>query len=296
MYTFCPSSEALLAKCIAAAPPPNPNNKWMLAFRRNIEEPKHNLNLSRGEKNPVVLTCDVVMNDECMNDYEELIDAIETDPTSRWDYIVEECTKNPNLFVLLSERLTTPSIDKLCKHVIITKNSFEFLENFCKHFLVNCIKREYNRLYLDFFVEIHKEHEELYKIMLQIILQDTDIPEKMLSDFITFLNEDEQKEFIKNILHIKLTSENFVHYLPTILNAYKISKNSDETQNYIFSLLVQHNDVCRNNKQYGKLFLAFLQTEKAMGRVLNLKYLKDLLENHITPFRKPCEKILNDLQ
>lgn len=308
IWTFSASSQQQLLRCIKSAKPPNENNKWLIRFgRRNIDS-----NFARDRSNLVEeITIDLSAPDvdnplpaeepdkvaSSPENYEEILEVIEQEPVLKFQYLVEESMKNSNLLVKLARSLSLASIEKISRHIFdsIYKNSL-FIQQFHELFIPELLKRELNWLSLDVVVRSHQVYPESFKILLNIIVKDTQISNKVLQDLVASFSEKEMTKLMSDISEIELTTEQFLHNIFSIYMIYKDCEKATHIQNYINSITSQNYHHCISDKNFGRLLLSFLQAQKQLKCHLDFVNMERIIESHRSPFKRPCAMVLNELK
>lgn len=303
-WTFAPSSEALLKRCLDAAAPENLENKWVKHFKKkrlNLlkSEPKPNNSVDKIKKGDIALLPDAKEDTKPVILYSEIdetfFESIETEPIFHFDFLVEKCVKDHKLFIELAEKLSGNTVEKICNHILSKKEVNEiFLEQFYTSFFPAYLEQEYSLVSLDLLVRAEKSNPSLFKKLLKLLFKNIEIPSKLFQDFFETLNEHKKSEFTSSLLEIDLSPKEFNHHLFTIYIAYKDSKKTDRINNFIFTNLLRNCEDCVSNKNYGKLILVFLQVMKDNPRN-DIKKLEKVLEMHRSPFKKPCLNIFNEI-
>lgn len=294
IWTFSPSSEIQLQKCIAAALPPDENNKWVQKFFRKLDENSTTHNLTEQQHERLNISENTPETDS-QDNYKEFIEIIENESILRFEDIEEECCKNRNLLVYLAEQLSSPSVEKFCKQLHSKTTSDVFLTNVYTKFIPTIIKREYNRYIIDFLVLSRENRKGYLEILIDIVIRDTAISRNVLNDYILTLNKQERVEFMKRILDMDLSAECFAYNIPVVYNIYKECSKSHDVQCKMLPKLLEYGLHCKNDRHYGKMLLAFLQTEQSIDKKANEKAIKQVVEKHRSAFRRPCEIILNKI-
>ena len=158
---------------------------------------------------------------------------------------------------------------------------------FYKYFLHSYIKRENSRFCTDILLQTYLKYPEYLKIALKVILKDLDIPNSVFKDFILNLNPINQSDLLETLSDIQFTAEEFSHNIFNIYTAYKSCSKTDSIQKYIISCLKIYSNFCYNDKNFGRIFLAYLQFERCMKRNVDCSVLEDLIERHKSPFKRP---------
>lgn len=78
IWTFSPSSEIQLQKCIAAALPPDENNKWVQKFFRKLDENSTTHNLTEQQHERLNISENTPETDS-QDNYKEFIEIIENE-------------------------------------------------------------------------------------------------------------------------------------------------------------------------------------------------------------------------
>ncbi|XP_045783222.1 uncharacterized protein LOC123879514 [Maniola jurtina] len=313
LWQFLESSQPLLKRCMELATVES-NNKWIQKFGNKSE---HFGKDEVSDTNTVNHQNDI--NDEAIPITNDPIEAMDIDekpifnpvrvklerddisreildlePITHFDYILEKCLENPNLYQILAEELPLNSIEKLFKHIYDTKNvNSTFLENFYTIFFPAFLKREPTRLSLDLLIK-GKCYPLFHKHLLLIIFKDTELPSNILHDFVSTLNMNEQTEFLITLSHSDVPKEAFLYHLVTIHTAYKNSLKNNELQNYILAKLGHISENCATDKNYGRFLLNFLQSHKDYRT--NITEIESIVETHRSAFKKPCLNILNEIK
>lgn len=312
-WTFSPSSMPYLQRCIAVAPPPDPNSKWIQKFGKKVTQIESVTNENATiDKNLSNTQIESVTNETATVDknegnllntekyaaitYEDFFDTIESESTLPVEYIMEECTKYPGLIPKMAEKLSSNTVELLFKHIYSMKDvETMFLCTFISTFLRTFIKVQYSRLCIDLLVKLNEQYPQIFKELLQTLVNDTEIPNEVLDNYIAVLNEESITSFIKTFSTIDISSEVFTQNVSMLYTAYKNCIKNDFIQNYIQKVLVQHSKPCASDRNYGRLFLTFLQSEKAMGRKGDIQILEKCLDAHRSVFRRPCLLLLKQI-
>ncbi|XP_052748220.1 uncharacterized protein LOC128200092 [Galleria mellonella] len=310
IWTFHPLSEDEVLKCIALAPRPNDNNKWFRRFGHkliapccndeNILSPKTNDRVEKKSKTPDPEDCPLEIEknkiDSNEKHFEDFLEAVENDPILQFNSLVEECLKDNVLLTKLAQKLTTFSVEKICKHIYENENiNSAFLEIFHKYFVPAYLKREHSCISLDILVRAHAKYPVLFKTLLCTILKDPEIPNLFFQDFISSIDETEQTKLLLDISNFELRTEEFINNIFSIYTAYKNSEKTDRIQTFILDHILQCGHICSNDKHFGRLLLAFLQAEKHLNICQNYGNIERIIEIHKSPFRRPCWNIFKEL-
>lgn len=291
-WTFSPSSELYLRRCIAAAPQPDLDNKWYQklgvkdspVLDKNIEKPANVGNNSHevGKEAPLI-------------NYEDFFDTIESESTVPLEYVMKECNKNPELVTKMAEKLSINKVEQLFKHIFHKKDiENNFLKTFSIHFLPTYFREHTSRLCIDLLVKLNEEYPEIFQELLEILMNDTQLPNQVLKNYIAALNETSVTSFMQNLSSIELTLEGFSHNVLVIYLAYKDCIKNDQIQNYIQKMIVQYSKGSVTDRNFGRLFLTYLQSEKALERNVSIQIL-ECLEAHRSPFKRPCSMLLKEI-
>uniref|UniRef100_A0A2H1VDU1 SFRICE_030899 n=1 Tax=Spodoptera frugiperda TaxID=7108 RepID=A0A2H1VDU1_SPOFR len=275
-----PAFRAGAPRCLNAASPPDPNNKWLQTFG------PQNLELINKTNDTIIVTdspeCALVPETQenvdvnLTNDIEQFLDP-DVDILSKIDDLVEKCLKTPKILVKLAETLPTSTAEKLIEHIIsVEELKTDFLQIFYKFFIPAYIKRENSRFCTDILLKTHAKYPQLLKITLKIILKDVEIENNVINDFFTNLNSDELTKLLEFISDVDFSPEQYTHNLFSIYTAYKSCTKTDNIQNYMFTLLKHCNNFSSSDKNYGKLMLAFLQEEKGLKKNIDILLLEEL--------------------
>ncbi|XP_052746258.1 uncharacterized protein LOC128199688 [Bicyclus anynana] len=304
LWQFSETSQSLLRQCIEASTF-DTNNRWIKKFGSKSDPLNKNEELSGYPNKDDIVTNHTANNmdvEDILTNHTENIKQVEDfwrevselDPISHFDYIVEKCMENTNLYVFLAQKLPLISIEKLCKHVYQTENINPlFIEKFYTIFFPEFLKREPTRLSMHLLIEA-KKNFVCFKYFLATIIKDTDLPDTILNDFISMLNIAEQTEFLVILSHTDIPKEVFVYHLITIHTVYKLGEKNSELQNYILSKLVEISDSCVTDKNYGRFLLDFLQSHRDYRT--NISEIENIVESHRSAFRRPCLNILNEMK
>lgn len=247
-------------------------NKWLGKFKngtkniRMVEEPV----ISESDK-PVI---------EEEKQKQLPADIIDLDPVNNFTEIIHMCTENTNTYCLLANSLSYQSIEKLYNYILNTNVNKTFLEHFYKLTLPIIFKKEYS---IDLLLKIY-EHEE-FKIFLQSILCDKEVPCMIMQEFIKTLNSEEKTKLIQILINIDLPREIFIYHLFTLYTAYKDCIKIQSIQDYIHAKLAQIAEDCVQDKNYGRLLLAYVQSQKSL---IKIKDIEELINIHRSPFKRPC--------
>lgn len=314
IWNFSPSLKDQVQRCISAARK-DEQNKWFQEFGH----------LTRNQNLSEILSCEkiaitpqpieinsenVVVEDKAdteicksketsefeAENIEEIVDSMETEFATRVDFIIEECVKNYNLLHSLALKLSTNTIEKLCKHICDKKDmSKDFISQYFQYFLPNYIKRSYNSATLDILVVSHKKYPLQFKLLLEILIKDTGMPKQVFQDFVQSLDEIGCSSLIMDLSEFDLTSVQFSSNIFSIYTAYKNCKKSERIQIYLQSLLIQHSSFCNTDRHFGRLLLTFLQTQKSLKIPVNGDSIENIIETHRSPFKRPCAVLLKEL-
>lgn len=284
IWTFSASSEPYLQRCIAAAPPPDINNKWFQKFgKKDLSAPaesafEDNQNTANNfENNSSEMEKDATIS-------EDIMDKIKSESMVP-EYVIQECTNNPALIKKMAQQLSTNTVEKLFEHIYSKKDGETEFLIFITKFLPTFIKvHNYSRQCLD-LLESSNKYPQVFKKLLEILINDTEIPNEVLINYLARLNEESLTTLIKTLSNVEITSEGFSKNVFAIFTAYENCIKTDIIQNYIQSMIIKHSLSCASDNGFGRLFLLFLQTEKTMGRKGNIKVLEECLEIHRSPFK-----------
>ncbi|CAG9790666.1 unnamed protein product [Diatraea saccharalis] len=310
IWNFSPSLQFEVELCLSTVSN-NENNKWLKAFghcKFNLVHPprpaEHNnseiegrnastIIVSAEKDHAVVDNAKTTITDN--ETIEKICECLHTDLSSRYNFMIEECLKNPNLLVKLACHLNINTVEKICKFVFESNNvNKDFLVLFFKVFLPAYIKRGYSCHTLDLLLCGSKFSLE-FDIFIRKILKDCNIPNNFLQDYVKMLNGEQQSRYLLLLANLDLSSEQFVHNLFSIYLAYKDCVKSDKIQCLIQSLLYEYSNNCISDKNYGRLLLSFLQTVKSCKGNFNREYVEKIITLHRSPFKRPCLTIFNEL-
>lgn len=290
LWTFSPSSDVYLQRCIAAAPPPDPTNKWFQKFgKKTAIEPTE----STKDKRIVEHKISEEKKDETVN-YEDFFDAIMSESNIPVEYILVECTKNTDLVPILAEKITPHSVEQLFKDIFSRDDVESRFLPFITSFLPAFFKLNNSRLCTELLTRT-SEYSHLFKELLETIINDTEAPKKVLNNYISSLNEQSATNFMKNLSQIEITEDGFLQNVFALYTAYKESNKDDLIQNYIKTLIIQHGNICASDRNFGRLFFLYLQAEKSLDRKVDTKVLEECLETHTSPFKRPCCNLLKEI-
>lgn len=307
IWTFSPVSRPLLERFLNAASmlPPDDTNKWLQRFGHiNTDLSKETDHTASIEDcleleiipNPVDLQKDV----EMLEDVGELVQVLldkETHIESKFDHIFKKCRVTPKLLAKLAENLPSDIIEKLTFHIFDTTNNCnEFLKYFYQYFVPVFIRKHNSRLCTELLIKTNKLHMDCFKIILKVILQDINIQNSVLNDYILTLNGDQQTKLLNDIYNIDVSDKEFLHNVFNIYTAYRTCNKTESLQKKLFSLLKSHSLHCSANKSYGKLLLAYLQQEKDLKINCNYKEIENIIEIHTSSFKRPCLSILEEIK
>ncbi|CAB3234748.1 unnamed protein product [Arctia plantaginis] len=300
IWTFSPDSKPLLEQCLNAAAmlPPDNNNKWLLRFGpKNLDLIKKTDDIDLTEDFPELdITDRPAENQENIQKLVEVLIDPDFDIVSKFHLIYEKCKEKPKLLTKLAENLPSDIIEKLTYHIFDTTNkSNQFLQYFYEYFVPVYIKKSNSRLCTELLLKANKLHTDCFKILLKVILKDTDIQNTIINDFICTLNVDQQTKLLTDINNIELSGEEFSHNVFNIYTAYKSCNKTENIQNTILSLLKTHSVHCSADKSYGKLLLAYLQQEKIFKTNSNYVEIEKIIEIHKSPFKRPCHSVLEEI-
>lgn len=297
IWTFSPTSENLLRRCIEAALLQETDNKWIQKFgcktappllkSNNIEE---NLAATVIEMTP---SSEKTQETKVLVSYDDFFDTIESEINI--DLIVKECSKNPDLLVKMAQRLPVNIVEKLFNIIFASegKDHSIFIDFFHK-FLPLYIKLQYSCICIDIMTKTNETYPEIFQKLLRILLEDTEIPNQVLNNYMSTLDGNKLTNFMENVTVLELSSESFVHNILTIYTAYKDCSKTANIQNWIHTNLLRHSKECVSENNYGRLFLAFLQVEKSLEHFIS-RQLAKCLEEHHSPFKKPCAMLVKEL-
>ncbi|XP_034838881.1 uncharacterized protein [Maniola hyperantus] len=313
LWQFSESAQPLLKRCIELATVDS-NNKWIQKFGNKSEHfDKDEVSDTNAANHPNNTCNGAIPITNCPKEATEIFEnpifvpvrvklerddfsreILDLEPITHFDYIVEKCLENENLYVILADELPLISIEKLCRHIYDTKNvDSTFLENFYTVFIPAFLKREPTRLSLDLLIK-GKCYPVFHKHLLVIIFKDIELPSNILHDFVSTLNMNEQTEFLITLSHSDVPNEAFLHHLVTIHTAYKNSLKNNELQNYILAKLSQISENCATDKNYGRFLLNFLQSHKDYKT--NITKIESIVATHRSAFKKPCFNVLNEIK
>lgn len=297
IWNFSSSSQELLQKCLAAAGPPDENNKWVNEFKRDAIQITEVVKIN---DSPPINEMDVEasINEEQRNLTSSevlLLEAIEENKSLEYDDITNR-NLSKNCLIALAKKLPVPSVNAWLKHILScpTKDDV-FIENVLTIFFPVFLKRHYSRFCLDFLTEFSSVQPVYYSLVINLLLKDVNIPETVLHDFVAKLDEGGKTKFMNNMAGTDLSSEIFEHNLTTILIAYNSCTKSDTVQNFISQSLVQHAEFCKSNKHYGELLLQYLHNEVKMSRTIDTNVFSNIIEKHTSIYKRICMKTLNEI-
>lgn len=304
-YKVSASSETLLQSCIAKAAPINANNKWVQKFgpkRQNTEEILQETEEILIENNPQNLqgedisTMDVEMQMEVENSGvdDDFMNLLESDPISNFDAMVIECLKNQELLTNISKKLSVTAIEKISNYIFANKVNNEFLQCFYQCFLPVYLKRDYSWFSLDLLVKSRIKNPKLFDKLIIVLIKSVNIPNKLLEDFFQTLNEEHKKKLLFKIIEIDFNLEQFVHNLLLLHTAYKEVTPDSDIQNFIYKNIIQYGPSCTTEKTFGRLLFTFLQFQNKIGIVKDYDNMERIIENHCTPFKRPCVNCLRE--
>lgn len=302
LWKFSESSQPLLKRCLEASSTIDPDNIWVQKFGHLLQ--KRNLGKNENEserkeiKTPSPTKVDskatVIVEKEDVP--EELFqDIVESDPVSRFDFIVENCLNDSNLYKKLAKQLPVISIEKLCNHIFQTENvQSKFLKDFYKIFLPEFLKREHSISSIDMLLKAKKYKSEYFNYFLELLIKDTDLPSQVFQQYITIIDKHNQIELMKNIVLYDLSNDVFIHHLHSIYLLYKNCPKTEHLQKHIFLKLSNASQQCASDTNYGRLLLNFIQNQKNFTS--NFAAIEKVINKHRSPFKKPCLNAFNDLK
>lgn len=303
-YKLCKSSEKLLHNCIEKAAPLNTSNKWVLQFdhKRQFAEEINIIIIDNDsenqqeEVNPIFdAKKDTVVDNSSLKTDDDFLELLELDPISNFDCMVQECLKNKNLIIDICDKLSTNAIEKLSTHIFGSNSvNYDFVKSFYESFLPMYLKRDYSWFSLDLLVKSSTYNEKLFDKLTILLIKSVDIPNKVLEDFFQTLNEANKKLLLFKIMEIDLNLEQFSHNLFLIYTAYKQVKVDCKIQNFIYKNIIQFGPNCKTEKTFGRLLLTFLQHQNNIGIIKDYDKVERIVENHCTPFKKPCINCLKE--
>lgn len=310
IWRFSSSSEPLVRKLIETANTLNDNNKWSEKFRHVTEACRNyfsdentiaalsddNENLEGPELNITPeIACEI--GEELMdtNFDADFCNCIEAEPVTRFDFMMEECLKHPNLINALANHLSVNAIEKIFDTILLrTDVGLEFVSIFIQMFFPIFLKREQSWLALDLLLKTNKAFPESFKPLLIQLMSDVNIPSNILQELLQS-SVDLQKEFLGIILHINFTEEMFKHHLYALYIAYKDCIKTETIQNFMQTKLIENAPRCSDEKNYGRLLLTFLQAQKGLTFQTNCITLQRVIEQHKSSFKRPCMTVLNEI-
>nr|XP_053622745.1 uncharacterized protein LOC128682188 [Plodia interpunctella] len=304
IWTFSSSSEEKAERCIAAAQPPDETNKWIQRFGlKNCYRP--NITSNNLNQNKTIISnvqtidedSDVSENDDLnVEHFNELLESIQSEPVSKFPLLVTETLLDHRLLRHLAEKLNSNTAEKIINHIYENKDlNTEFVERIHQYFIPVLLHKEHGWFTLDMVLKSFRIYPKCFDILLKIILKDVQISNQVLQDLFENFNEKETYDVLLILMELELTTQEFLHNILGIYIAYKHCKKTVETQNWVYKQILQHGNGCANDKNYGKLLLAFLQTEKETQTLKNYGSIEKILEVHRSPFKRPCMNLLQEL-
>ncbi|XP_061727338.1 uncharacterized protein LOC133532604 [Cydia pomonella] len=301
-WRFCPATQTVVKNLKTRLTPEEreKRNKWLAEFK---EECKTDFGMSlysllvtsannRDKREAAEAEAE---NTKQVNPTEAFCESVEAEPVARFDYMLEEGTKNNMLFKILAERLSSHAVERICKHMFESKNlkMLELDSFFCNFFPIY-LKRAYSWFSLDIMVKANKAYPLSFRSLMLILLQDLEISNTMINDFVLTLDEAGKYEFMSIVMELELSTEEFIHNLISITSAYKGAEKTDRLQHYIYNSLIQYSTHCLSDWNYGRLLLAYLHSISHGQCSFDIRMMERLIEMHRSPFKRPCMAVLGD--
>lgn len=302
LWKFSESSQPLLKRCLEASSTIDADNIWVQKFGHLLQNRNLVKNANESERkeikapSPTRVDSKATVIIEKEDVPEELLqDILESDPVSRFDFIVENCLNNSRLYNKLAKQLPLTSIEKLCDHIFQTENvESKFLGNFYKIFLPEYLKREHSISSIDMLLKANKYNSEYFNNFLELLIKDTELPSQVFQQFISIIDKNNQIELMENIVLYDLSNDVFIHHLHSIYLLYKNCQKTEYLQKHILLKLSNASHQCASDTNYGRLLLNFLQTQKNFTS--NFDAIEKIINKHRSPFKKPCINAFNDLK
>lgn len=298
IWKFSPENELLLQRCLNSAPPLDDNNKWVLKFGiRNPDLLPKTTGNNIANDSPSYDDISIVqeqLNEKNSTILEEVLDP-EFDIKANFFELVNICLKEPNSLTKLAETLPKNTVETLYTLIFESNDlNTEFLELFFEKFSPAYIKRDSSRFSSNILNKTFEIYPQYLKYTIKAIFNDLDIENNVVLDFISSLSPQNQSEFLLMLSNMNIMP--IENHILSIYTAYKTSNKIDSDQYFILKCLKNYSNLCINNKNYGKLMLAYLQCEKSLKRDIISNDFVELIEIHKTPFKKPCLNLFKEIK
>lgn len=303
IWKFAASSEPAMERCVSMAGPRDKRNKWLQEFKQKHCDSDFGNSLYRllkGTQEALDAKEDELLKKDKLKEeykYDEFYESVEAEPIARFDFMLEQGSKHIALFQILAERLSEPSVEKICKHLFETKiKNTHYVTNFYRNFFPVYLKRPYSCFSLDILVKANKAHPSAFRQLLQTLLKDPEISNIMINDFVATLNAAGSTEFLNMVIELELTAVEFANHLISIYSAYKTCEKPERIQTYVYNSLVKYSTDRANDWNYGRLLLAYLHASNEAKSNLDLALMERLIERHQTPYKRPCITVLREME
>lgn len=304
IWSFSPTSESCLQRFLTIASENQaPESRWLEFFRQ-----RDGKNELTNENSFVDLCISDSVNEDCevknCKNFANIIDAedlahysnvIETSLDARFEDIVQECVKEPVLLELFAENLNKSVIEKFLKHAF---KQPDLNEKFVQAIFSNLLPAFWNNGSLRVLIEILTKSFTAYKdsfvkVLFPLLLNE-DAPEDLLLNIVKNVSEEDRNTLMVRLCCVNISSKQFLKHIQSILELYKDSEQTSETQNYIYNKLVLNSDNCSNNVIFGRLLLSFIQKYSKCDTI-DISTISTLTSNHYSVFRRSCESALENL-
>ncbi|CAK1547902.1 unnamed protein product [Leptosia nina] len=294
MYQFTSSSMLILERCIDLAKQRNETNQWNQKFSLKSSysnEFINNLDAKEGAQlKELNYAHEEIILDPSINNEQKYKDIL-TDPIAYIDVILEEGSLDNILLIFLSENLTDMDVERLSGHILEDRVNLRFIENFFTYFLPNCFKRENSRLSLDLLIRAFKSYPAKFHLLLQRTL-DTEMDCHIFQEFTSILTPQELSAIMKSFIEFDLSVDVLIRHMFAFVSCYKSCIKDVKINNFVVVKLNEAAEKCTADKQYGRLLLTYLQNKNDNFK---LSLLKRIVDNHRSPFKRPCLNMLNEL-
>ncbi|XP_045525846.1 uncharacterized protein LOC123715072, partial [Pieris brassicae] len=288
MYQFSPSSTALLERCIQLAKQNEQTNAWKERFLVSMdpkvtdssEETLAVCNLESSEE------MEMIVNPTFTDDkYRE----IKADPILNINVLFENDT-NGELLTKLAQNIDDTSAEKMFNHMMKNHLNLKHIESFFKYFLPQYFKQHQSRLCVDVMMNAYEVYPAQFHIILKNVVND-ETSTNILQEFVSTLSPSKQTDILKIIMVSNISTYTFMRHIFSIHACYKNCVGNENIDNFIFDKLKEASVDCVTDKHYGRLLFTYLQNKKDCINI----HLKNIVELHRSPFRRPCLNLLNGI-
>lgn len=223
----------------------------------------------------------------------ELCQPIEENPELILDTV--QCVWTKYILVALGQHISAKTAEKICRIIFAAQWLNEGVVGlFYSSFFPVYLQREYSWLCLDLLKRAYAARPKLFmRLFYEDLIKSVRIPRRVLQDFVVNLKTEQRNDFMKALMRANLSSEEFIHHLPTINLLFLDSEKSSPMCVYVALNLEKHAPDCYTNRDFGRLLLSLLKN--MAGTDVNQRGMKELIDSHGSEYKGPCLSFLDGM-